>query len=49
MAKGGVVIEEKFISLYDKIPNALRPSKIVPPPLGKESRGANGIIVSSSL
>jgi hypothetical protein len=35
--------------LYDKIPNALRPSNIVPPPPGKESHVADGIIGSTSL
>lgn len=35
-------------SLYDKIQNALILSNIIPPPLGKESHAADGIIGSAS-
>lgn len=35
--------------LYDKIPNALRPSSIFPPPPGKKYHVIDGVICSSNL
>lgn len=42
------LIYTQFGMLYEKIPNATRPSNIVPHPPGKESHAADGMIGSTS-